>query len=67
MKRRTDITTAAAIESLLEQRRGFMEQALRGERHVLASIQFIDNVLGRLVPGYEPDFEGLTTDEPHIH
>lgn len=47
------------IANLLEQRRGFVETARGGQLHVLASIQFIDNVLSRLDPVYVPDLTGL--------
>lgn len=55
--KRFDLQTT--IANLLEQRRGFVETARAGQLHVLASIQFIDNVLSKLDPDYVPDLVGL--------
>lgn len=59
MKPRSAAEINAAINDLQQQRKEYMAAALKGNTNVVPSIQFIDNILKEMLPGYEPDYKGF--------
>ena len=49
-----DLTPQEVIKQLLVQRAGFVTRFEAGEEMVDVGIQFIDNVLSQMLPGYMP-------------
>jgi len=48
------LTVEDTVKQLLQQRCDFSKQFAAGNQNVQVGIEFIDNILGQMVPGYAP-------------